>query len=188
MPLSVLNYGKQMVVLLDDDGKRFLQLGMTSVIHKLADTHDETATCADAEGKNEVEPVADFRFDDDTPNLFGKVVWDTDLSSWKVTHKSGKERAITYKDHLGGKLAVPEDLSGGAFMREKEKLYKLAIATWNEIDNSKRRRIMAPLEITIDGSSPSKSVSPQELTERLFSQEPDEFDSPDFLGAIIPGA
>ena len=47
---------------------------------------------------------------------------------------------------------------------------------------------MTPLEITIDGSSPSKSVSPQELTERLFSQEPDEFDSPDFLGAIIPGA
>jgi hypothetical protein len=152
-----------MVALLDDDGKRFLQHGMTSVIQKLADADDETAKCADAEIQNEVEPVANFRFDDVTPNLFGKVVWDTDHSSWKVTHKSGNERGITYKDHLGGDLAVPEDLSGDAFMREKEKLYKMAIATWNEIDKSTRRRLATPLEITIDGSSPSKSESSQEL-------------------------
>ena len=66
-------------------------------------------------------------------------------------------------------------------MREKEKLYKLAIATWNEIDNSKRRRIMAPLEITIDGSSPSKSVSSQQLVESVSSQELVEFDSMTFL-------
>ena len=158
MPLSILNYGKQMVVLLDDDGKRFLQNGMTSVIKKLIDTDDE-------EKHTEAEQVACFRFDDSTPNLFGKVVWDTDRCSWKVTLGDGRERRTTYEDHHGGDLAVPADLSADAYMRDKSKRYRSAIDTWNELDKTKRRRLLTPLEITIDVSSSSNSVSSQERVE-----------------------
>jgi len=165
MPISILNYGKQMVLSLDDDGKRFLQDGMTAVIKQLSDAGHETAKSAGGKEIKEAEPVAGFRFDDSTPNVFGKVVWDTERNSWKVTLGHGRDQHSTYKDHIGGDLAVGGDLSGDAYMREKANLYRKAIDTWNALDQTKRRRLLTPLEITIAESSPSpsKSVSSPEL-------------------------
>ena len=161
MPISILNYGKQMVLLLDDDGKRFLQDSMITVITQLS---DECHASADAETQpREAEQVAAFRFDDSTPNVFGKVVWDTDCHGWKVTIGRGRDTRPRYKDNNGESLVVSEDLPGNAFERMKADRYKAAIACWNALDRSTRRRIPLPLDITIAGAS--SSVPPPVLVE-----------------------
>ncbi len=175
MPVSILNYGNQMVMQLDEDAVRFVQIVLTDLIKKLSETGDEEPKPS----AKDTEPVANFRFDDSTPNIFGKVVWDTDKNSWKVTHGLRKGvTAHTYKDYEGADLSVPDELSGTSHVAKKELLYKRAVDTWNKLDKTTRKRIPQILDITLDLTGSGKSSASGE------DEDSQAFESPPLLATL----
>ena len=154
-PISLANYGRQMIALMDADATRFINSGLVVIIGKLSDTPDDAASPDTASAA----PETAFRFDDSTPNIFGKVVWDVDQNGWRISYKATKQSHITYADCTGRKLLVPSDLGSVDHMRTKASFYKHAIDTWNALDKTTRKRITPPLTITLDTSgSPAKAL------------------------------
>ena len=157
MPVSILNDGRQMVMQLDDNGIRFIQHGLTEIIKKLSVGDVDASTRAGIKDDSE---IAGFKFDDSTPNISEKVVWDTDKNSWKVTYKIKNKPISTYVDHLGKSLSVSTDVSSETFLAIKSRQYAQAVEAWNKLDKSTRHKIARPLlALTIDLNSPSKASS-----------------------------
>lgn len=142
MPVTILNDGRQMILQLDDDGVRFIQHGMKELIEKLTMRASDPST---SPVKIDDLETACFKFDDSTPNIFEKVIWDPDRRSWKVTYKSNGKKTITYQDRSGISLGVSDELSEEAFESKKADLYTTAIQTWNDLDKSSRKKITVPL-------------------------------------------
>ena len=159
--VSIVNYGKQLIVKLDDNGFQFINDVVVGLIQRLSDGNGESAAKEHSTGE------AGFRFDDSTPNVRGKVVWDPDQNAWRVTPTLRGACAVRYTDAKGETLGVPDTLSPGDFLAAKTSAYGRALAAWNDLDNSSRQRITLPVKIELPSSDASNSVdgSPQETGE-----------------------
>ena len=172
-PITIVNTGHQMIALMDDDSTRFVAFALIDTIAKLCSM--------DADVALPQEPASEmsmFRFDDSTPNVFGKVVWDTDNNSWKVSYKAAHGTMITYKGDDGKDLMVPDGLDTDAHLRVKESLYRKAIDSWNSNDKTKRQRITPPpqFNLYVKGSG-SESVEDSPPQVEFVEDSPDEVDS-----------
>lgn len=149
---TIVNYGKLMIAKLDMDTARFVENVVVGAIEKRCATSD----VADDDGEGESSPDShrSAHFEDATPNLHGRVVWDTDRDSWKITYKaSPKDKLIVFQDSEGSSLHVDyEKLGRDAAELDKQSKYKKACKSWNLLDNSQRPRITIHDESTSSDS------------------------------------
>ena len=149
LPFTVLNSGKVFILQLDADGMRFINTVLVDTIRLLSDS-TPTSTQEDT-------AVAAYRFDDSTPNVRDKVVWDPDANSWKLLlkvrlgDKLAKPIKSLYVDVSGQSLQVSENLSASRHNTAKIETYGRALRAWNQLDASHRQRITLPLPITLQG-------------------------------------
>ena len=139
--LTVVNYGGRLVLQVNDALLPFINTVLRAFLTKLAvaDAIEQPAV-ADASVEK-----ASFRFEDDTPNINGKVKWNSTNNEWHVLLQQIKGAAsVRNTDKDGVPLRVPEGLSASDNMMIKHKHYAVAIATWNEMDTSNRYRILPP--------------------------------------------
>ena len=145
--VSIVNYGKQLILKLDDNGFQFINDVVVNLIQRLSDGIGESAAKEHSTGE------AGFRFDDSTPNVRGKVVWDPNENAWKVTATVRGTWVVRYTDAKGASLRVPDTKSAGDFLAAKTSAYGRALAAWNDLDTSKRQRITLPVKIELPSSN-----------------------------------
>ena len=150
--LTIVNCAKLMVAKLDMDTTRFVSSVVVGAIEKRCATID--AADVDGEGESTPNSHRPAHFEDATPNLLGRVVWDTDADTWKITYKaSTKEKLITFKDSEGSALHVDyKKLGRDAAELDKQSKYKKACESWNFLDKSQRPRIIMRDECTSSDS------------------------------------
>ena len=150
--LTIVNYGKLMIAKSDMDTTRFISSVVVGAIEKRCATSD----VADDDGEGESTPNShrSAHFEDATPNKPGRVVWDTDADTWKITYKaSTKEKLIICKDSEGSSLHVDyKKLGRDAAELDKQSKYKKACKYWNFLDKSQRPRIIMRDECTSSDS------------------------------------
>ena len=152
-PLTVVNCGRHLIVLMDDRCLQFVSEALVSVIRQLK------ATPADVEKPQ----CAPFRFDDAVPNVRDKVIWSPTLNSWKVlahtkTGGAGSARTLV-ADEAGRPFQVDQSLNAEAHERAKQDMWHRAVDCWNKADRSKRQRIeVPPRALTLPSKSSSSST------------------------------
>ena len=142
--VTVLNYGKLFVLLLDNDGLLFIHNNVVAACKNISSDGD-TAASASLSTKR-----ATFTFADAMPNIRDKVMWDCDKHAWKVIYNTALGKATTYKDIDNHTLVVPVCPTEAENEANKMESYTRAIRTWNAFDTSKRDRI--------DTASPSSAI------------------------------
>ena len=141
--ISLMNYGKLFVIKLDSDGVAFIN---KVIVHVATQCSEELLLQAD-EVKVAPGPVeAGFRFDDTTPNIRDKVVWDPNRNSWKLLLQKNGHMATSHSDVDGYPLSVAEDLDAAGHNAAKFASYVRAIKAWNYFDAGKRQRIAVPFQ------------------------------------------
>ena len=164
-PLTVVNYGKDLIAHVDDDAMHFLRSCIPDIIRKLSvsDAPDEIKPTPST-------PDAGFKFDDNTPNIRGKVVWEPGRNGWQVTMTRDGSKCTTFEEQSlvvtdgltgiqrGASLVVPDGLTADEHENAKRTSYARAIATWNAMDQSKRHQIKAPIKISLVTSAGSPST------------------------------
>ena len=138
-PVTMLNYGKTLIIKVDDDAIRFIAKGFVDLLAPTLLASDD-AQCQD-------EERSVVRFDRETPNFPGKVCWNVTGDKWIVTYKN-KEKKECHAEvgESGESFALPEGLSKDERVLCKYKKYREACVTWNANDNSTRPKIMLPPE------------------------------------------
>ena len=152
-PLTIVNYGRHLIARVDDDAMHFIRSCIPDIIRKLSvsDVPDEIVPTPST-------PDTGFKFDDNTPNIRGKVVWEPGRNGWQVTTTRGGSTCTTFEEQSGASLIVPDGLTADEHDNAKRTAYTRAIATWNAMDQSKRHRIQAPVKITLKTSTGSPST------------------------------
>ena len=150
--VSIVNYGKQLIVKLDNNGFDFINDVVVNLIQRLSDGNGESAVKKHSAGE------AAFRFDDSTPNVRGKVVWDPNENAWKLTAMVRGASVVRYTDAVGESLRIPDTLSASDFLAAKASAYGRAIAAWNDLDTRKRQRITEPLKFELPSSDTPNST------------------------------
>ena len=136
-PVTLLNYKSKLIIKLDDNAIRFASIAFIDLVAPQLQVDG-----IDVE-PGQHEEQSEFRFNEETPNIMGKVTWDVVNDSWKVTYKTTeKESCTAVHDADGNSFALPDELDPAERRRRKLHLYKSACATWNALDNSKRQRIV----------------------------------------------
>jgi hypothetical protein len=176
-PLTIVNYGMHLIVQVDDDAMHFMRSCIPDIIRKLSvsDAPDEIVPTPST-------PDTGFKFDDDTPNIRGKIVWEPDRNGWRVTMTRDASTCTTFKEQSGASLIVPDGLTAYDHDNAKRTAYTRAIATWNAMDQSKRHRIQAPVKITLNTSTgspstPSTSSATPITLDALFDGSPPSVDA-----------
>ena len=86
---TAVNYGKVFILQLDDVGIKFIETTLVDTIREL------TVSGTNPTAINAPNPNV-FRFDDFTPNVRDKVIWDPDTNSWSLkllkTKRPGHDR------------------------------------------------------------------------------------------------
>ena len=143
-PITMVNYGRQLIFRLDDNGMRFINTALVTLIKKLSSSAADVATADPVPSEK-----ASFSFEDSTPNVRDKVMWCTRFNGWKllIMPKNGtlKKATHTCEDDSGRSLKVDLSLAGADFEEAKQHAYQRAIAAWNVLDTSSRYRITGPL-------------------------------------------
>jgi len=145
-----------MIAKLDDDCIRFVKFVLIDLINKLAESEIDSDVVLPP-SQTDAE-LASFTFDDITPNIANKVIWDTDKNRWKVTYQTQTGTTTRYTDKDDNPLSVADHLDSEQFMRSKHALYRAALLAWNFFDKSKRYRITLPTVVTLD-TTPSSPGS-----------------------------
>ena len=141
-PVTMLNYGKTLIIKVDDDAIRFIANGFVDLLAPTLLASDD-AQCHTPEDER-----SSVRFDRDTPNFPGKVCWNVTGDKWIVTYKNkAKEECHVEVGESGESFVVPEGLSRDDRAICKYKKYREACVTWNANDKSTRARIMLPPEV-----------------------------------------
>jgi hypothetical protein len=133
--VTVLNYGRMFVLLLDDAGIRFIH---DNIVTACAIMCRDGA--ADASASSSTSRAA-FAFADETPNVRDKVMWDCDANAWKVIYTSAFGKVTSLRDMDNQTLVVPECATEAEYDTKKKDSYIRAIQTWSAFDKSKRDRI-----------------------------------------------
>ena len=102
-----------------------------------------------AKAQEPASEISQFRFDDATPNAWGKVVWDTDEEGWKVSYRVDKDDYITYQSDCDEDLRVRSELDADAYLRAKDALYWKFVEAWNKMDKSTSWRILHAPEFSL---------------------------------------
>lgn len=171
--INMLNCGRQLIVQVNNDAVKFIKIALINIVRQLA---LPTPTIPNPQS------IAGFRFDDATPNIRGKVVWDPIQDCWQL-HMGAS--GIRYTDANNQSLGVAGDLTSEQHARAKQDMYARAISAWNLLDKSKSKKITPPLHITVqhpvvDGDSPpsladslsldaDEAVEPMSLNEKWGS-------------------
>ena len=71
--------------------------------------------------------------------------------------QNGRSSARSLDDN-GMPLSVQEDLGATEHIKMKEAAYKRAIAAWNRLDKSNRKRITPPVVVTLTSTSTDEST------------------------------
>ena len=176
-PLTIVNYGRHLIARVDDDAMHFIRSCIPDIIRKLSvsDAPDEIVPTPST-------PDTGFKFDDNTPNIRDKVVWEPGRNGWLVTMKRGGSTCTTFEEQSGASLIVPDGLTADEHDNAKRTAYTRAIATWNAMDQSKRHRIQAPVKITLNTSTgspstPSASSATPITLDDLFDGSPPSVDA-----------
>ena len=141
-PVTMLNYGKTLIIKVDDDAIRFIANGFVDLLAPTLLASDD-AQCHTPEDER-----SSVRFHRDTPNFPGKVCWNVTGDKWIVTYKNkAKEECHVEVGESGESFVVPEGLSRDDRAICKYKKYREACVTWNANDKSTRARIMLPPEV-----------------------------------------
>ena len=182
--VRALNDGRVLVLLLDDDSLRFIRTTLVELIRRLGDKGG--AACPEPQ-------LAPFRFDDSTPNIRGKVVWEPTFNTWKLIMPSklhGKPKS-PYEDAEGHSLQVPHTLEASAHAAAKAAAYIRAIAAWNAFNATQRKNIPAPLSIELPQSVSSQSdrgsIPTDDSQERDLQAIEDEDDDDPTIEAMTIG-
>ena len=119
--ISLMNYGKLFVIKLDSEGVAFIN---KVIVHVAKQCSEERLLQAD-EFKMAPGPVeAGFRFDDTTPNIRDKVLWDPNKNSWKIFFpKKDGSTHTSVLDIEGEALKVAEDLDAAGHNAAKVASY-----------------------------------------------------------------
>ena len=175
-PLTIVNYGRHLIAHVDDDAMHFMRSCIPDIIRKLSvsDAPDEIVPTPST-------PDTGFKFDDDTPNIRGKIVWEPDRNGWRVTMTRDASTCTTFTEQSGASLIVPDGLTAYGHDNAKRTAYTRAIATWNAMDHSKRHRIQAPVKITCcktgSPSTPSTGSATPITLDALFDGSPPSVDA-----------
>lgn len=147
--VTAVNTGRRPIILLDEFSVTLIKTVVLDLISHIAST-SESCSVDSVTGPSLPQPQA-FRFDDDTPNVAGKVAWDPARDGWKMSVTQNGKSQTLYKDHDGVSLTLTSECSRD---ETKRKLYWRAIRSWNRLDTSKRHRIAVPvhLEVASDDS------------------------------------
>ena len=149
---TLVNTGVVMVLLLDAEGIKFIREVIVGMIEQIS------LEAPDSRIENETTPGATWSFENDTPNIRGKVVWDPNWDSWKLCHKN---KDPTFVDYLGKPLTVlhgPGD-DDVAYKKKKAEAYHRAITSWNYARRSlpKSKQHLIP-EVTLSFPKPATST------------------------------
>ena len=145
LPITVVNYGKLLIMKLDEEGIRFINKVVIDVVQRLSDTTETVAN-----GKGAVSVEAGFRFDQSMPNIPDKVLWDPSTNSWKlILSNKGRPKRASFVDEDGKPLGVTEGLTADKHDVAKANSDARAIQAWNHLDKSDRKRITMPLQIHV---------------------------------------
>ena len=79
-----------------------------------------------------------YKYANTTPNLRSRLWWNSSKNAFLLdVMKLAKGKKLPHPMQF----AVPMNLTGGKFDAERERLYKAAVDTWNDVDGSNRSRI-----------------------------------------------
>ena len=122
---TLVNTGEVMILLLDEEGTKFICEVIVLMIHQV------TLEAPVSEfAKKETKSGSMWSFENETPNIRDKVVWDPDCESFKLLQKG---EMTTYVDHEGVPLTVrflPGD-DEKSYMAKKAEAHRRAILSWN---------------------------------------------------------
>ena len=163
-PVTMLNYGSQLIIKLDDDGMRFIAFAFTEMVESLVQFIATGEAPCDSPG--EVRSLMKVGLGDQATDISGKIHWLMITSTWEVHYRNADGMYVkTHKDHNGNSFAVPHGLDPECHQRAKLLLRRIAIDHWNNVDTSPRARIaQLPDAITLRRPSSSElSASSQDL-------------------------
>lgn len=163
-PVTMLNYGSQLIIKLDDDGMRFVAFAFTDFVENLV--HFIPPSKAPCDSPGEVRSLMRVVLGDQTTDVSGKIHWLMSSDTWEVHYRNASEKYVkTSKDHNGNSFTVPHGLDPEGHQRAKLMLRRIAIDHWNTVDTSPRSRIaQVPDAITLRRpSSSEQSASSQDL-------------------------
>jgi hypothetical protein len=145
--VTIMQSRRSFILRLDAYGADFIKTVLQETVRQLSDTV-VSETCPSSSTA--------FRFDDTTPNIRDKVVWDTNNDAWKLLCRCPNR----FADENGRTLVVPVNLGKKAHAVAKLEAYNRALRAWNIFDKSKRCKILLLPSVCIDvqsNSSPAES-------------------------------
>ena len=171
--LTLLNYGKQFVMKLDESAIRFTTTHIVAIVRQLA--VKSSPDPVDTSVVSRESQCAAYTFDDTTPNIRDKVTWDPIAELWRISVFDGKKHASRSTDENGKSLSILGDYCQDAWAVAKAETYGRAISAWNILDRSRRYRIVEPRSVALpflssDSQSDTHSAdSPHNANEGLLS-------------------
>ena len=163
-PVTMLNYGSQLIIKLDDDGMRFIAFAFTELVESLVQFIATSEAPCDS--PCEVRSLMRVGLGDQATDISGKIHWRMETNTWEVHYRNADGKYVnTHKDHNGNSFAVPHGLDPECHQRAKLLLRRIAIDHWNKVDMSPRMKIaQLPDAITLRRPSSSElSASSQDL-------------------------
>ena len=134
--ISILNWQRPFIMMLDDRTRNFIKTDMLAYVNESVPGYQRAVV--------EV-PRAPFSFFQvRLPNIRGKVTWVPDSETWKVELKNPKEDLKPGVDCFGVTLKVNPQLDQEEYSKARADAYNRAIKTWSELDGSTRQRISWP--------------------------------------------
>ena len=89
---TLVNTGQVMIFLLDEEGTKFIREVIVVMIEQV--TLEAPASNV---GEKEITSGSMWSFENETPNIRGKVVWDPDYDSFKLLQKGKETQCVDYK-------------------------------------------------------------------------------------------
>ena len=143
-----MNYLKMFMIKPDEFAAKYLKERISDIIARInasSTVSSPSATDASLDPSptaSSTPPRAAFTFGtSQTPNQRDKIWWVPEESAWTISISKKKEGIAPVPDTFTVKVS----LGGSAYDTEKLRVYINAAKVWNEVDGSKRHRILIPL-------------------------------------------
>ena len=156
-PVTLMNYGKALIIKLDDDGIRFVTLGFIGLVDQdFQRNATEDVLC---DSPDDTPGVVKLALDTEVQSVKDKIIWCKSSQAWEIQyHNSSGEQLTADKDSDGNAFEVPEGLEPKEFRRAKFEAKRRAMDVWNILDQSKRHRLKrSPVELRLRLHSSSES-------------------------------
>ena len=158
--VAILNYGRQMVLKLDDHGMRFIEHALPQMI--LRARVDVGTPSTDIEHERACTQESPIKFDRSIKNIDDRVVWQERDRCFQLKYKGVDGQKLTGNKDANEpprKLELNTNLTGDKLEHARWDLYHDAIAAWNLLDRSNRRRLTIKNDVSRALSSPDKEAS-----------------------------